>query len=78
MAGHSTPLWRRAVAAVLDFLTIFLVAGTGIAALTGNLKSSGFEMEGWPALITMAIVVVYFVFGNKYLGGTFWRRLFCK
>ena len=40
------PLWRRALAGLLDFLTVFFVGGYVIGALTGNLSSEGFKLEG--------------------------------
>lgn len=73
-----SPTWKKVVAAILDFLTIFFVAGYVIAKITGNTKSDGFQLEGIPALVTFAAIALYFVVGNKYLGGTLWKRLICK
>jgi hypothetical protein len=67
--------WRKVLAAVLDFLTIFFVAGYAIGYLTGNLTADGFNLEGKSALILFAVIIVYFVVGSKYLGGTVWQRI---
>lgn len=67
--------WRKVVAAILDFLTVFFVGGYAIGAATGSLTSEGFKLEGMPALLLFALVIVYFVAGSKYLGGTIWQRI---
>ena len=67
--------WRKVVAAILDFLTVFFVGGYAIGYLTGHVTSEGFKLEGAPALILFALIVVYFVAGSKYLGGTVWQRI---
>jgi len=67
--------WRKVVAAILDFLTVFLVGGYAIGYPTGNVTAEGFKLEGAPALILFALIVVYFVAGSKYLGGTVWQRI---
>jgi len=66
---------RKIIAAVLDFFTIFLLAGVGVAYFTGGLTDGGFNLEGWPALVMFAIMIAYFVVFTKYLGGTVWRRI---
>ncbi|MBR1273435.1 hypothetical protein [Bradyrhizobium sp. AUGA SZCCT0283] len=43
--------------------------------MTGSLTADGFKLEGIPALALFALIVVYFVAGNKYLGGTIWQRV---
>ena len=67
--------WRKVGAAILDFITIMLVAGYGIAYLTGNITEEGFKLEGGPAFVLFAIIVLYFVIFTRYLGGTLWQRL---
>ena len=67
--------WRKVFAAVLDFLTVFFVGGYVIGYSTGDLTTDGFKLDGLPALILFAVVVVYFVVGSKYLGGTIWQRI---
>lgn len=67
--------WRKVLAAILDFFTIFFAAGYAVGYLTGNVTAEGFNLQGGPALIVIAIVVLYFVAGSKYLGGTIWQRI---
>ena len=69
------PTWRKVVAAILDFFTIFFAGGYLIGKLTGNLTEDGFKLEGMPALILFAIIIAYFVLFTKYLGGTLWQRI---
>lgn len=77
MAETNKPVatWRRIAATILDFVTVFFGGGYAIGALTGSLASDGFKLEGMPALVLLALTVVYFVAGNKYLGGTIWQRV---
>ena len=67
--------WRKVLAAILDFFTIFFVLGYTIGQLTGNVTNDGFKLEGMPALVMFALIVIYFVAGSKYLGGTIWQRI---
>ena len=67
--------WRKVLAAILDFLTVFFVGGYAIGYLTGNVTSEGFNLQGTAALILFAVIIVYFVVGSKYLGGTIWQRI---
>ena len=67
--------WRKVVAAVLDFIFVFAIAGYVVAYLTGNLTKDGFELEGGPALIVFAAIAIYFVVFSRFLGGTIWQRL---
>ncbi len=77
MAETSKPVatWRRIAAPILDFITVFFGGGYAIGALTGRLTADGFKLEGMPALILLALIVINFVAGNKYLGGTIWQRV---
>ena len=68
-------LWRRVLAAVLDFIFVFFIAGYAVGYLTGNLTSDGFKLEGAPALIVFATIAVYFVVLRKFFGGTVWQRV---
>jgi uncharacterized RDD family membrane protein YckC len=68
-------LWRKVLAAILDFLFVFVIAGYAIASLTGNVSDGGFNLNGVPAFLLFAIVVLYFVIFTRYLGGTVWQRL---
>ena len=67
--------WRIILAAVLDFFTAFFVFGFAIASVTGDTTTSGFKLNGLPAVLLFALVVVYFWIGRKYLGGTIWQRI---
>jgi uncharacterized RDD family membrane protein YckC len=67
-------LWRRVLAGILDFFTAFLGFGVLVAALTGNLTSTGFKLEGVPALIAIVLMIAYFVVGRR-VGGPIWRRV---
>jgi hypothetical protein len=77
MAEATKPVatWRKMAAATLDFITIFFGGGYAIGALTGSLNADGFKLEGMPALILLVLMIVYFVAGSKYLGGTIWQRV---
>lgn len=67
--------WRKVVAAILDFLFVMFVGGYAIGYMTGNLTEEGFSLNGAPALILFAIIVLYFVLFTRYLGGTLFQRL---
>ena len=67
--------WRKVLAAILDFFTVFFVFGYTIGKLTGNVTNEGFKLEGMPALVMFALIIIYFVAGTKYLGGTIWQRI---
>ena len=77
MAERTTPAatWRKVLAGILDFLTVFFVGGYAIGKVTGNVTDDGFKLDGLPALLLFALIVVYFVVGRKYLGGTLWQRI---
>ena len=66
--------WRIILAAILDFFTVFAIGGYLIARMTGNVTDTGFQLNGMPALILFAVIIVYFVAG-RYLGGTLWQRI---
>ena len=59
--------WRKVLAAILDFLMVFFGGGYAIGRLTGNVTAEGFKLEGAPALLLFALIIVYFVAGSKYL-----------
>ncbi|MDR7147111.1 RDD family protein [Rhizobium sp. BE258] len=67
--------WRIVLAAILDFFTIFWVAGYGVALIFGGKTENGFSLDGGPALLSFALMIAYFVVFNKYLGGTIWKRI---
>ena len=66
--------WRIILAAILDFITAFAIGGYIVAKFTGNTTEGGFSLDGMPALIAFALIIVYFV-GARYVGGTIWQRL---
>lgn len=47
--AQTVSTWRKVLAGILDFFTIFFVAGYVIGYATGNLTAEGFELEGGPA-----------------------------
>ena len=68
--------WKRVIAAILDFLTVFYVGGLLIGLVTGDAKGGSFELSGVPALILFALIVTYFYLGRRQFGGTIWDRVF--
>jgi hypothetical protein len=70
------PFWRRGLAGLLDFLTVFFVGGYIIAEFTGETTTQGFNLTGVPALVLFVIIILYFYLGWKKLGGTIWQRIF--
>ena len=71
-AAKPVATWRKVVAAILDFLTIFFLGGYAIGSVTGDTTETGFSLNGIPALVLFAVVIAYFVIGHKYAGGTIW------
>ena len=69
------PVWKRVISSILDFFTAFFVFGMAIAYATGDATSTGFKLDGLPALALFALIVVYFFVGRRYLGGTLWDRI---
>jgi hypothetical protein len=67
--------WRRGLAGLLDFLTVFFVGGYAIGSLTGETTKDGFNLTGLPALVLFALIVAYFYFGWKVWAGTIWQRI---
>jgi len=67
--------WRKVLAGILDFFSIFFVGGYVIGELTGNVTEDGFKLQGLPAFLLFALIIAYFVVGRKYLGGTIWQRI---
>jgi hypothetical protein len=72
---HSAATWRKVVAAVLDFVFVFFIAGYVVGYLTGHLTNGGFELNGAPALVVFAAIALYFVVFTRFLGGTVWQRV---
>lgn len=69
-------VWKRIAASILDFLTVFFVAGFIIATLTGNRTAGGFKLDGLPAFLLLLVLGAYFWIGRRYAGGTLWDRIF--
>jgi hypothetical protein len=67
--------WRKVVAAILDFIFIFWLAGYVIAHFAGGTTDDGFKLEGGPAFLLFAVVVLYFIVFRRFLGGTLFQRL---
>jgi uncharacterized RDD family membrane protein YckC len=72
-AGPST--WRIVLAAILDFLTAFIVLGYAVATVFGGRTAEGFNLTGGPALLFFGLIIAYFIVFNRYLGGTIWKRI---
>jgi hypothetical protein len=70
------PFWRRALAGILDFVTVFFVGGYGIGSMAGETTQGGFNLTGTAALMLLALIVLYFYLGWKVVGGTIWQRIF--
>jgi hypothetical protein len=81
------PLWKRNAAGILDFLLAVIVLGYPLSRLPGNPSPNPpsfgpgtktvelVGLSGWPALLLLVLVIVYFVvFGRT--GGTVFQRLF--
>ena len=75
VAPRKPATWRKVVAAALDFVFVFFIAGYAVGYLTGNLTGNGFELKGLPALAVFAAIALYFVIFAKFLGGTVWQRV---
>lgn len=75
MTDDKPSTWKVVLAAILDFFLIFFVGGYVIAALTGGTTEGGFNLNGLPAVILIALIILYF-WGAKRFGGTLFQRLF--
>jgi hypothetical protein len=74
--SHPQPAtWRIVLAALLDFFTSFIVAGTIVAYFSGNMTSTGWQLNGMAAFITLILAIAYFPVFDKFLGGTIWKRI---
>jgi uncharacterized membrane protein YbjE (DUF340 family) len=67
--------WRIIIATILDLITSFFLLGYIVGWITGDLTEGGFELSGMPALVLFLLIILYFVVGGKYLGGTLGQRL---
>lgn len=66
------PVWRRALASVLDVLTVIFV-GDAIVKLMGGV--TGDLMHRIPTVALVAVFVIGYMFGGEVLGGTLWQRI---
>lgn len=64
-------MWKRTYATFSDLLTSFFASGYLVGLATGNTTSSGFKLEGGPALALLSLAIAYFVIGHL-AGGTLW------
>ncbi len=69
-------VWTRVLASILAFLYDFFRFGSVLGWLTGNLTSSGFNLNGAPALALFVVIIAYFYLGRRHAGGTLWDRVF--
>jgi hypothetical protein len=69
-------VWKRVLASILDFLTVFFAGGYAIGHLTGSMTNEGFQLTGWPVFALIALIAAYFWIGRRYAGGTLWDRIF--
>ena len=69
------PNWKIITAALLDFMLMFAIGGYVIGKLTGNMTENGFSLSGLPALASVALIIAYFVIGNRYFGGTLFKHI---
>lgn len=67
--------FRKVVAGILDFFTVFFGGGYLIGSLTGQTNEEGFSLSGGPAIALFALIIAYFVVGSRYAGGTLWQRI---
>ncbi len=72
----AAPVWKRVLAPLLDWISVFAVGGYLIGAATGGLEPGGFNLQGWPALRLLLVVILYFYVGRRLAGGTLWDRFF--
>ena len=73
--AKAAAVWKRVLAVILDFFTAFFVLGMVIAYVSGDTTSTGFSLDGLPALVLFALIAAYFFVGRRYLGGTLWDRI---
>ena len=69
------PNWKIILAALLDFVTMFAVGGYVIGKLSGQATEDGFSLSGLPALLSIALIIAYFIIGNRYFRGTLWKHI---
>lgn len=75
MADGQVSTWRIVLAAILDFFTAFFVCGFVVAMLSGGRTDGGFQLNGLPALIASALIVLYFWGFPKLFGARIWQGI---
>ena len=76
VANPPAKTWKRVLAAILDFFTVFIAGGMVIAKFTNETTDSGFALNGGSAFLLFGIIIAYFVIGRRFAGGTLWDRIF--
>ena len=71
----SHPNWKIILAALLDFATMFAIGGFIVGKLSGQMTENGFSLSGIPALFLTALIIAYFIIGNRYFRGTLWKHI---
>lgn len=64
----------RAVAALIDLVLLFVV-GYALAGVTGGTTASGFNLQGGPFFIWLAITLAYYIVLEARFGWTIGKRL---
>jgi hypothetical protein len=54
------PVWKRVVASILDFFTVFFVFGWIIGHYTGNTTDEGFKLNGSGDFVVCCADCVFF------------------
>ena len=70
------PTWKRILAPILDFFMVFIIGGQVIGMATEMTTPGGFNLQGWPAAVLFALIIVYFYVGRRVAAGTLWDRFF--
>ena len=74
MSNSPAPTWKKIVAAILDFLTVFIGGGLAIASFTGDTTENGFFAGGRSGPPAFGVMAAYFIVLPR-LGGTIWQRI---
>lgn len=64
---------RRAVAVIIDAILLCIV-GWALAAVMGGASSSGFNLQGAPALVFFLVAFGYFAVLEKTMGATLGKK----
>ncbi len=75
MADGQVSTGRIVLAAILDFITAFFGIGYAVAALSGGLTEGGFQLAGFPALLAIVLIVLYFWGFPKLFGARIWQGI---